>query len=109
MVENFSRGRGKIDIIIIGSFNDYRYFFSIAQLFGLQVIRAKRLAQAFAAQVRLSGDWPGAAVPYTTCAKHTPWEASARTRPRHMQYEAVQTKVPSAQTAELAQIKTTRS
>jgi hypothetical protein len=46
MVKNFSRGRGKIDTRIIGSFNDYRYFFSIAQLFGLQVIQAKRLAQA---------------------------------------------------------------
>ena len=46
MVENFSRGRGKIDIIIIGSFNDYCYFFSLSQLFELQVIQAKRLAQA---------------------------------------------------------------
>ena len=37
---------GKGDILILGSFNDYRHFFWFAQLLWLQVIQAKRLAQA---------------------------------------------------------------
>ena len=46
MVKHFSSGRGKGDILILGSFNDYRHFFWFAQLLWLQVIQAKRLAQA---------------------------------------------------------------